>query len=112
LRLHARRVADGAEQAAALERRKRTAIAILPDAVEDDMLTPQKNGSGPFTIPVTFLRQATCPLRRQLSPKAAMATASRTMRVMLTTAGQAAKPPSSFFSPLATIISASSASGR
>src|SRR5262245_8392560 len=37
LRLHARRVTDGAEQAAALERRERTAIAFLADAVENDV---------------------------------------------------------------------------
>src|SRR4029077_15142218 len=36
-RLHARRVAVGAEQAAALERRERAAIAVLADAVEDDI---------------------------------------------------------------------------
>src|SRR5437764_10771676 len=35
LRLRARRVTNGAEQAAALERGKRAAIAVLADAVED-----------------------------------------------------------------------------
>src|SRR5438105_47230 len=35
--LHARRVAVGAGQAAALERRERAAIAVLADAVEDDI---------------------------------------------------------------------------
>src|SRR5262245_13262709 len=35
--LHARRVADGAEKAAALERRERTSIAILADPVEYDI---------------------------------------------------------------------------
>ena len=37
LRLHARRVAVGAEQAAPLERRERAAIALLADAIEDDV---------------------------------------------------------------------------
>jgi hypothetical protein len=37
LRLHARRVADGTEQAAALERREGTAIAVLADTVENDV---------------------------------------------------------------------------
>jgi hypothetical protein len=37
LRLNARRVAVGAEQAGALERRERAAIADLGDAVEDDI---------------------------------------------------------------------------
>src|SRR5262245_63328620 len=35
--LHARREADGAEQATALERRVRAAIAIFADAVDDDV---------------------------------------------------------------------------
>src|SRR5215831_947525 len=37
LRLHTRRVAIGAEQAAALERRERAAISVLRDAVKDDV---------------------------------------------------------------------------
>src|SRR5215471_9004468 len=37
LRLHPRRVAVSAEQAAALQRRKRPAIAVLADAVEDNV---------------------------------------------------------------------------
>ena len=37
LRLHARRIAVGAEQTAALERCQRAAIAVLADAVEDDV---------------------------------------------------------------------------
>src|SRR5439155_13545259 len=37
LRLHARRVAEGAELAAALERRQGAATAVLADAVEDDV---------------------------------------------------------------------------
>src|SRR5829696_7907576 len=35
--LHARDVAVGTEQTAALERRERAAVAVLPDAIEDDI---------------------------------------------------------------------------
>jgi hypothetical protein len=52
LRLHARRVADGAEQAAALERRERTAIAVLPDAVEDDIEPARQDVSEIFALVV------------------------------------------------------------
>lgn len=46
LRLHARRVAVGAEQAAALERCERVAKSILADAIEDDVEPTRRDTRG------------------------------------------------------------------
>ena len=52
LRLNARRVAVGAEQAAALERRERAAIAGLADAVEDDVEPARQDAREVFALVV------------------------------------------------------------
>src|SRR5262249_29020110 len=52
LRMHARRVAVGAEQAAALERRERAAITALADAVEDDVKPAREDAREVFALVV------------------------------------------------------------
>jgi len=52
LRLHTRRVAIGAEQAPALERRERAAIAVLGDAVEDDVEPARQDAREVFALVV------------------------------------------------------------
>jgi len=51
-RLHARRVAVGAEQAAALERCERAAITVLADAVEDDVEPARQDAREIFALVV------------------------------------------------------------
>ena len=50
--LHARRVAIGAEQAAALERREGSAIAVLTDTVEDDVDPVRQDAREVFALVV------------------------------------------------------------
>src|ERR1044071_9981552 len=57
LRIHMRRVAVGAEQAAAFERRKRAAIAVLANAVEDNV-EPAGQNAGEVFVPVIDWRSA------------------------------------------------------
>ncbi len=52
LRLHARRVAIGAKQAAALERRERPAIAVLADVVEDAVEPARQDAREVFALVV------------------------------------------------------------
>ena len=71
LRLHARRVAIGAEQAAALERRERAAIAVLADAVEDDVEPARQDAREVFALVVDRRGAQLADKRRMLAARGA-----------------------------------------
>ena len=67
LRLHARRIAEGAKQAAALERCERAAIAVLGDAIEDDV-EPAREDTGEVLALVVDRRRAQLADQRSMLP--------------------------------------------
>jgi len=71
VRLHARRVAVGAEQAAALERRERAAIALLADAVEDDVEPVRQDAREVFALVVDRRGAQLADQRRMLAARGA-----------------------------------------
>ena len=72
LRLHARRVAIGTEQAAALERRERAAIAVLADAVEDDVEPARQDAREVFALVVDRRSAQLADQRRMLAARVAL----------------------------------------
>ena len=71
LRLHTRRVANGTEQAAALERGERAAIALLADAVEDDVEPARQDTREVFALVVDRRSAQLADQRRMLAARGA-----------------------------------------